>query len=132
MNKKEKEIGQKKKKKKKKIKFGGIPRSRCFNAISPCQFRTWFLQSGTPHNSDAFAEENTEKLETKTSQPKEKMSWQTYVDDHLMCEIDGNHLTSAAIIGQDGSVWAQSSNFPQVRLFFTLPSSSFSESMSIL
>ncbi|GKV11815.1 hypothetical protein SLEP1_g23034 [Rubroshorea leprosula] len=43
------------------------------------------------------------------------MSWQTYVDDHLMCEIDGNHLTSAAIIGQDGSVWAQSSNFPQFK-----------------
>lgn len=44
------------------------------------------------------------------------MSWQTYVDDHLMCEIEGNHLTSAAIIGLDGSVWAQSSNFPQVTL----------------
>lgn len=48
------------------------------------------------------------------------MSWQTYVDDHLMCEIEGNHLTSAAIIGQDGSVWAQSANFPQVKgLIFT-------------
>lgn len=42
------------------------------------------------------------------------MSWQVYVDDHLMCEIEGNHLTSAAIIGQDGSVWAKSENFPQV------------------
>lgn len=44
------------------------------------------------------------------------MSWQTYVDDHLMCEIEGtnNHLTSAAILGIDGSVWAQSANFPQV------------------
>lgn len=42
------------------------------------------------------------------------MSWQSYVDDHLMCEIDGNHLTSAAIIGHDGAVWAQSANFPQV------------------
>ncbi|XP_058007446.1 profilin-1-like isoform X3 [Hevea brasiliensis] len=42
------------------------------------------------------------------------MSWQTYVDEHLMCEIEGNHLSAAAIIGQDGSVWAQSSNFPQV------------------
>uniref|UniRef100_A0A9I9CJN7 Profilin n=1 Tax=Cucumis melo TaxID=3656 RepID=A0A9I9CJN7_CUCME len=41
------------------------------------------------------------------------MSWQVYVDEHLMCEIEGNHLTSAAIIGQDGSVWAQSQNFPQ-------------------
>ncbi|KAG5523496.1 hypothetical protein RHGRI_035337 [Rhododendron griersonianum] len=41
------------------------------------------------------------------------MSWQTYVDDHLMCDIEGNHLSSAAIIGHDGSVWAQSSSFPQ-------------------
>ncbi|KAG5030126.1 hypothetical protein AAZX31_05G211100 [Glycine max] len=45
------------------------------------------------------------------------MSWQTYVDDHLMCDIDGtgHHLTAAAIIGHDGSVWAQSSSFPQIR-----------------
>ncbi|XP_059274968.1 profilin [Lycium barbarum] len=43
------------------------------------------------------------------------MSWQTYVDDHLLCEIEGNHLTSAAIIGQDGTVWAQSANFPQFK-----------------
>ncbi|KAJ6963628.1 profilin-3 [Populus alba x Populus x berolinensis] len=43
------------------------------------------------------------------------MSWQTYVDDHLMCEIEGNHLTAAAIIGHDGSVWAQSATFPQFK-----------------
>nr|POE72694.1 profilin-1 [Quercus suber] len=43
------------------------------------------------------------------------MSWQTYVDDHLMCEIEGNHLAAAAIIGHDGSVWAQSSTFPQFK-----------------
>ena len=44
------------------------------------------------------------------------MSWQTYVDEHLMCEIEGQgqHLSAAAIIGHDGSVWAQSTNFPQV------------------
>lgn len=44
------------------------------------------------------------------------MSWQTYIDDHLMCDIEGtgNHLTSAAILGHDGNVWAQSSDFPQV------------------
>ncbi|KAK4479588.1 hypothetical protein RD792_015106 [Penstemon davidsonii] len=41
------------------------------------------------------------------------MSWQTYVDEHLMCDVDGAHLTAAAIIGQDGSVWAQSASFPQ-------------------
>lgn len=45
------------------------------------------------------------------------MSWQTYVDEHLMCDIDGtgHHLTAAAIVGVDGSVWAQSSNFPQFK-----------------
>ncbi|KAL3818995.1 hypothetical protein ACJIZ3_004900 [Penstemon smallii] len=41
------------------------------------------------------------------------MSWQSYVDDHMMCDIEGNYLTSAAIIGLDGIVWAQSANFPQ-------------------
>ncbi|URE04081.1 hypothetical protein MUK42_20681 [Musa troglodytarum] len=41
------------------------------------------------------------------------MSWQAYVDDHLMCEIDGMLLTAAAILGLDGSVWAQSATFPQ-------------------
>ncbi|CAF2330143.1 unnamed protein product, partial [Brassica rapa] len=44
-----------------------------------------------------------------------KMSWQTYVDDHLMCDVEGNRLTAAAILGQDGSVWAQSANFPQLK-----------------
>ncbi|XP_021800794.1 profilin-like [Prunus avium] len=43
------------------------------------------------------------------------MSWQVYVDDHLMCDIDGNHLASAAIVGHDGSVWAQSSSFPKFK-----------------
>ncbi|KAJ1385990.1 Profilin [Sesbania bispinosa] len=46
---------------------------------------------------------------------RSEMSWQTYVDEHLMCDIDGHTLTSAAIIGQDGTVWAQSSNFPQFK-----------------
>nr|ABW37745.1 Ama v 1.02 allergen [Amaranthus viridis] len=43
------------------------------------------------------------------------MSWQAYVDDHLMCDIDGNRLSAAAILGTDGSVWAQSASFPQFR-----------------
>ncbi|XP_039143667.1 profilin-2 [Dioscorea cayenensis subsp. rotundata] len=43
------------------------------------------------------------------------MSWQAYVDDHLMCDIDGQHLTSAAIFGHDGSLWSQSESFPQVK-----------------
>jgi profilin len=42
------------------------------------------------------------------------MSWQSYVDDHLMCHVSGgNTLTAAAIVGQDGLVWAQSESFPQ-------------------
>lgn len=45
------------------------------------------------------------------------MSWQTYVDEHLMCDIEGtnNRLAAAAILGVDGSVWAQSSAFPQFK-----------------
>ncbi|XP_020271993.1 profilin-1 [Asparagus officinalis] len=43
------------------------------------------------------------------------MSWQNYIDDHLMCDIDGQRLTSSAILGHDGSVWAQSENFPQFK-----------------
>ncbi|KAI9074911.1 hypothetical protein K1719_043140 [Acacia pycnantha] len=35
------------------------------------------------------------------------MSWRAYVDEHLMCEIDGHHLIVAAIVGLDGSVWAR-------------------------
>lgn len=49
------------------------------------------------------------------------MSWQTYVDDHLMCDIEGQpglRLAAAAIMGHDGAIWAQSSNFPQVDLQF--------------
>ena len=53
------------------------------------------------------------------------MSWQSYVDDHLMCDVEGNHLTAAAILGQDGSVWAQSANFPQVSSLSLLLLSSF-------
>lgn len=42
-----------------------------------------------------------------------KMSWQEYVDDHLMCELpNGGTLKSAAIVGLDGGVWAQSPEFP--------------------
>ncbi|GLJ29441.1 hypothetical protein SUGI_0580400 [Cryptomeria japonica] len=45
------------------------------------------------------------------------MSWQTYVDDHLMCEIsNGNRLSAAAIYGHDGSPWAASASFPQLKV----------------
>lgn len=44
------------------------------------------------------------------------MSWQSYVDDHLLCPLpSGNSLTSAAIIGVEGSVWASSDKFPQIK-----------------
>ncbi|KAI3471478.1 hypothetical protein Pfo_031286 [Paulownia fortunei] len=46
------------------------------------------------------------------------MSWQTYVDDHLMCDIEGqpgHRLSAAAIMGLDGAIWAQSSTFPQLK-----------------
>ncbi|KAK9820976.1 hypothetical protein WJX81_006255 [Elliptochloris bilobata] len=43
------------------------------------------------------------------------MSWQSYVDEHLMCELPhGGQLASAAIVGQDGGVWAQSDGFPEI------------------
>ncbi|XP_012845417.1 PREDICTED: profilin-3, partial [Erythranthe guttata] len=40
------------------------------------------------------------------------------IDDHLMCDIDGQaglRLAAAAILGHDGAVWAQSSTFPQFK-----------------
>nr|A4GFC3.1 RecName: Full=Profilin-3; AltName: Full=Pollen allergen Ole e 2; AltName: Allergen=Ole e 2 [Olea europaea]ABG33905.1 Ole e 2 allergen [Olea europaea] len=43
------------------------------------------------------------------------MSWQAYVYEHLMCEIESHHLSSAAILGHDGTVWAQSTAFPQFK-----------------
>ncbi|KAG6496919.1 profilin-like [Zingiber officinale] len=43
------------------------------------------------------------------------MSWQTYVDDHLLCDIDGQQLKAAAILGHDGSIWAVSPSFPQFK-----------------
>ena len=43
------------------------------------------------------------------------MSWQTYVDDHLLVPLpNGGQLSHAAIIGQDGGVWAQDAGFPAV------------------
>ncbi|KAH9618966.1 hypothetical protein KSS87_020302 [Heliosperma pusillum] len=43
------------------------------------------------------------------------MSWQGYVDDHLMCDVEGHTLTSAAIYGLDGSLWAKSEKFPELK-----------------
>ncbi|KAL0920997.1 hypothetical protein M5K25_008020 [Dendrobium thyrsiflorum] len=41
------------------------------------------------------------------------MSWQAYVDEHFIFDIEGQRLTEAAIIVHDGSVRAHSSLFPQ-------------------
>ncbi|XP_022949146.1 profilin-like isoform X2 [Cucurbita pepo subsp. pepo] len=43
------------------------------------------------------------------------MSWQSYIDDQLMYDVDGHHLQAAAIIGNDGAVWAQSPAFPKFK-----------------
>jgi profilin len=43
------------------------------------------------------------------------MSWQSYIDDHLMYTLPtGDSLVAAAIVGHDGGVWAQSEKFPQL------------------
>ncbi|GAB4813583.1 hypothetical protein N2152v2_000629 [Parachlorella kessleri] len=43
------------------------------------------------------------------------MSWQEYVDDHLLCELPGGgRLKAAAIVGKDGGVWAQNNDFPDI------------------
>lgn len=44
------------------------------------------------------------------------MSWQAYVDDHLLYALPSGHcLTSAAIIGVEGSLWASSEKFPEIK-----------------
>jgi profilin len=61
--------------------------------------------------------ERERRGEERTEKKAAIMSWQSYVDDHLMCHVSGgNTLTAAAIVGQDGLVWAQSAGFPQVGL----------------
>ncbi|EFJ44887.1 profilin [Volvox carteri f. nagariensis] len=42
------------------------------------------------------------------------MSWDEYITSNLMAPVDanGSTLSSAAILGLDGSVWAKSSGFP--------------------
>ncbi|MEW5297224.1 MAG: hypothetical protein WDW36_000448 [Sanguina aurantia] len=44
------------------------------------------------------------------------MSWDAYISQNLMCPLneDGKTLKAAAIIGQDGGVWAQSDDCPEV------------------
>lgn len=43
------------------------------------------------------------------------MSWQAYIDQHLMNALPGGgQLAHAAILGHDGGVWASSTTFPSV------------------
>lgn len=54
------------------------------------------------------------------------MTWKDFIRSYLMCDVTelpgnennhamkGQHLTAAAIVGQDGIIWAQSSDFPSV------------------
>lgn len=52
------------------------------------------------------------------------MSWQEYVDDHLLCELpNGGVLTAGAIVGQDGGVWAQNDAFPNIEQSEAFPTS---------
>lgn len=45
------------------------------------------------------------------------MSWQPYIDDHLLAELPhGGQLEHAAIAGHSGDIWAQSPNFPELSL----------------
>lgn len=43
------------------------------------------------------------------------MSWQDYVDQQLLCTLpSGGQLQHAAILGQDGGIWAASASFPPI------------------
>ena len=45
------------------------------------------------------------------------MSWQPYIDDHLLADLPhGGRLEHAAITGHSGDVWAQSPSFPELSL----------------
>ena len=46
------------------------------------------------------------------------MSWDAYITSNLMAPLDekGTTLESAAIVGQDGGVWAQSEAFPAITM----------------
>jgi|Transcript_5346 profilin len=43
------------------------------------------------------------------------MSWQAYVDDHLLGELpNGGEVTKAAIFSHEGDLWAGSPGFPTI------------------
>lgn len=71
---------------------------------------------------EAVAGPEWERGRKREREREPKMSWQSYVDDHLMCDAgDGNTLTAAAILGHDGAVWAKSASFPEVLRFLRFP-----------
>ncbi|GLI68691.1 hypothetical protein VaNZ11_013177 [Volvox africanus] len=45
------------------------------------------------------------------------MSWEEYISKNLMAPLnsEGVTLTSAAILGLDGSIWAHSASFPEFK-----------------
>jgi len=55
------------------------------------------------------------------------MSWQTYVDTNL---VGSGHITHAALLGFDGSVWARSAGFPD--LSAVIPGTSLKESAALV
>ncbi|WOK95702.1 profilin-1 [Canna indica] len=71
-----------------------------------------FRSHRAPMHQPRSKKKASEKKSDQETKLEAKMSWQTYVDEHLMCDVEGHHLTSAAIIGLDGSVWAKSAAFP--------------------
>lgn len=43
------------------------------------------------------------------------MSWQPYIDDHLLAELPhGGQIEHAAIASHSGDIWAQSPSFPEL------------------
>merc|ERR1711959_571759 len=57
--------------------------------------------------------DRSHRRQTDEEEERTDMSWQTYVDDHLMVDLPGGgKLAYAAIYGQDGGCWAQSAGFP--------------------
>ena len=55
------------------------------------------------------------------------MSWQTYVDTNL---VGSSHVTQAALLGLDGSIWAKSAKFPDINA--VIAGTSVKESVSLV
>ena len=75
------------------------------------------LQLGQRLSRKRKRRRSTKERKERRRESSSSMSWQTYVDDHLMVPLGVGQkpLIGAAILGHDGSIWAQSAAFPQVR-----------------